>query len=62
MGKKYLEVREVLTWGEGDLAEFEQMPDGGFHVSVVGQSDERFQSVMLTPEQFAAFKQWVMEN
>ena len=60
--KKYLEVREVLPWGEGDLAEFEKMPDGTFHVSIEGQSDDRFQGVTLTPEQFAAFKQWVMEN
>jgi hypothetical protein len=59
---KHMEVQEVTPWGKGDLAEFEKMPDGTFHVSVLGQSDDRFQGVTLTPEQFAAFKQWVMEN
>lgn len=55
---KKMGVRE----DKGDLAEFEVMPDGSLFVSIEGQSDDRFQCVSLTPEQFAAFKQWVMEN
>jgi hypothetical protein len=55
---KYLEAKDEY----GDLAEFEVMPDGTFRVSIEGQSDDRFQNVWLTPEQFAAFKQWVMED
>ena len=58
MNKKDMEVEDEY----GDLAGFEKRSDGTFHVSIEGQSDDRFQCVSLTPEQFAAFKQWVMEN
>jgi len=58
MTKKYMEVKDE----HGELAEFEKMPDGTFYFSIAGQWDDRFQGVSLTPEQFAAFKQWVMEN
>ena len=38
-------------------AEFSKMPDGGLHVRAT-----MFADINLTAEQFAAFKQWVMEN
>jgi hypothetical protein len=56
--KKYLEVQE-----EGNTAEFEVMPDGSFHVAVTNNSwGGQFADINMNPEQFAAFKQWVMEN
>lgn len=61
--KKYFCVKETAPWGNGEnVAEFEQMPDGGFHVAVANRHGEEFADINLTPEQFAAFKQWVMEN
>jgi len=63
MTKKYFCVKETAPWGDGEnVAEFEQMPDGGFHVAVANRHGEEFADINMTPEQFAAFKQWVMEN
>lgn len=56
--KRHMELKDIY----GDIAGFKAMPDGGFRVSVEGYDDNRFQSASLTAEQFAAFKQWVMEN
>ena len=58
--KTYFEVQEVNT---NNVAEFGKMPDGGLHVGVSNRSwIGTFVDINLTPEQFAAFKQWVMEN
>ena len=60
--KNYFDVREVGRMGE-ILAEFEVMHDGGFHVAVSNDSwGGHFADINMTAEQFAAFKQWVMEN
>lgn len=46
-----------------NVAEFSKMPDGGLHVGVSMNSwGAQFADINLTPEQFAAFKKWVMEN
>ena len=61
--KKYFCVKETAPWGDGEnVAEFEKMADGGFHVAVANRHGEEFADINMTPEQFAAFKQWVMEN
>ena len=60
---KYFCVQETAPWGNGDnVAEFEKMADGGFHVAATNRSGEEFADINMTAEQFAAFKQWVMEN
>jgi len=62
--EKYLEVWEAGFDGDSPTsAEFEVMPDGSFNVAVTNRSwGGHFADINLTPEQFAAFKQWVMEN
>ena len=60
---KYFCVQETAPWGNGDnVAEFEKMADGGFHVAATNRNGEEFADINMTAEQFAAFKQWVMEN
>jgi len=60
---KYFCVQETAPWGNGDnVAEFEKMADGGFHVAAANKNGEHFADINMTAEQFAAFKQWVMEN
>jgi hypothetical protein len=60
---KYFCVQETAPWDNGEnVAEFEKMTDGGFHVAVANRHGEEFADINMTPEQFAAFKQWVMEN
>lgn len=54
---------EVQGFAAGNVAEFGKMPDGGFHVAVSSDSwGGQFAEINMTAEQFAAFKQWVMEN
>lgn len=54
---------EVQGANADNVAEFSKMPDGGLHVGVSMNSwGAQFADINLTPEQFAAFKQWVMEN
>jgi hypothetical protein len=39
--------------------EFERFSDGSFYIGIDGDQKEIFR---MTPEQFAAFKTWIMEN
>ena len=57
---KHMEVQGATT---GNVAEFGKMLDGGLHVGVSnGSWGGQFADINLNPEQFAAFKQWIMEN
>lgn len=57
--KQYFEVQDVGY--ENDIAGFEKMPDGTFHVAVI-EDGGRISSMTMVPSQLAAFKQWLMEN
>ena len=56
---KYFEAQEVGP--EGDRIEFEKTAGGTFYVAVL-DAGVHINSMMMTAEQFAAFKQWVMED
>lgn len=60
MTEKYFEAQEMGpdSW---DTVEFEKTADGTFHVAVL-DAGVHINSMTMTAEQFAAFKQWVMEN
>lgn len=54
---------EVQGTRAGNVAEFCKMPDGAFYMGVSGDSwGGCFADITLSTEQFAAFKQWVMED
>lgn len=54
---------EVQGSNADNVAEFSKMPGGGLHVGVSMNSwGAQFADITLSTEQFAAFKQWVMEN
>ena len=43
----------------GETVEFSKESDGEFYIAIDGYQRETFR---MNAEQFAAFKQWVMEN
>ena len=55
-------VVQGATGGE-NIAEFEMVHDGSFHVAVHNSAwGGHYADIALTAEQFSAFKQWVMGN
>lgn len=48
-----------VTKHKGAVAEFEKFADGTFHIEIDGYQKE---SIYINAEQFAALKQWIMEN